>query len=163
MSGATTGDGTPPSHDEPDAVGRGWIERVGASRDLRVADLPLKSHERLFRERVPLSPERAARIVLSEPVQYGALAESVEAWGFRQMQELGALLNRAQVAEQWFDHEFDPVVELLRGAGLLDGSGTEADAYYRLASRRYELTRSWDWSDEALEALRTNHPLPIRH
>ena len=33
MSGATTGDGTPPSHDEPDAVGRGWIERVGASRE----------------------------------------------------------------------------------------------------------------------------------
>jgi len=137
--------------------------RVGAGRDLRLSDLPLKSHERLFHERVPLSPERAERIVLSEPVNYGALAEGVEAWGFRQMQELGALLSRAEVAEQWFDNEFEPVVELLRGAGLLGGAGTEADAYHRLACRRYELTRSWDWSDDVLEALRTNRPLPIRH
>jgi hypothetical protein len=129
--------------------------RVGAGRDLRLSDLPMKSHERLFRERVPLSAERAERIVLSEPSDYGSLAEGVEAWGFRQMQELGDLLNRRQVAEQWFDNEFDPVVELLRGAGLMDG-GTEGDAYHRLACRRYELTRSHEWSDEVIELLRAD-------
>ena len=32
------------------------LTRVGAGRELRMSDLPLKSHERLFRERVPLSP-----------------------------------------------------------------------------------------------------------
>jgi hypothetical protein len=131
--------------------------RVGAGRDLRLADLPMKSHERLFRERVPLSPERAERVVLSEPSNYGSLAEGVEAWGFRQMQELGDLLDRGQVAEQWFDNEFEPVVELLRGAGLMDGGGTDGDAYHRLACRRYELTRSWEWSEDVIEALRADH------
>src|SRR3954462_11551262 len=36
--------------------------RVRLGRDLRVSDLPLKGHERLFRERVPLRPEHRARI-----------------------------------------------------------------------------------------------------
>ena len=34
-------------------------------------DLPLKSHERLFCDRVPLPPEDAARIQLSDPRDYG--------------------------------------------------------------------------------------------
>jgi hypothetical protein len=130
--------------------------RVGADQALRLADLPLKSHERLFRERVPLSAERAARLVLREPLDYGLLAEGVEAWGFRLMQELGDLLDRAAVAEQWFDHEFVPVVDLLRDAELVAGGEGEADAYLRLACRRYELTRSWDWSDEVIAQLRAD-------
>lgn len=130
--------------------------RVGADRDLRLADLPMKSHERLFRERVPLTPDRAERVVLTNPMDYGSLAEGVEAWGFRQMQELGDLLDRPQIAEHWFDNEFDPVVELLRGADLMDGGGTAGDAYHRLACRRYELTRSHQWSEEVLDALRTD-------
>ena len=36
------------------------LTEVGAEREITLADLPLKSHERLFRERVPL-PERGAR------------------------------------------------------------------------------------------------------
>jgi hypothetical protein len=130
--------------------------RVGADRELRMSDLPMKSHERLFRERVPLPEERAERIVLSVPQDYGSLAEGVEAWGFRQMQELGDLLDRSRVAEAWFDNEFAPVVELLRGAGLMDGGGTEGDAYHRLACRRYELTRSHEWSDEVIAALQAD-------
>jgi len=61
------------------ALGRDTIEayvvevvtRVGAERSLRVGDLPLKSHERLFHERVPL-PARAPaqeRIRLGDPVR----------------------------------------------------------------------------------------------
>ena len=36
--------------------------RVRLGRDMRVGDLPLKDHERLFRERVPLGREERARI-----------------------------------------------------------------------------------------------------
>ncbi len=139
-----------------DAMVTEVLTRVGTGRDLHLSDLPLKSHERLFRERVPLSPERAEQIVLSDPANFGSLAEGVEAWGFRRMQELGDLLDRAQVAELWFDNEFEPVVTLLRGAGLLDGGGTEGDAYHRLSCRRYELTRSHEWSDEVIAALRAD-------
>jgi hypothetical protein len=65
--------------DEIDAFVTEVITRVGASRSLRMSDLPLKGHERLFRERVPLSRDRAARVVLSDPWRYGELAEGVEA------------------------------------------------------------------------------------
>ncbi|UGS36270.1 ParB N-terminal domain-containing protein [Capillimicrobium parvum] len=129
------------------------LTRVGAGRELRISDLPLKSHERLFRERVPLSPDRAGRIRLTDAHEYGSLAEGVEAWGFRQMQERGELRGRADVAEAWFDHEFAPVIELLREADML-GPGTEADAYHRIASERYELTRSHDWSDEIVARVK---------
>lgn len=130
------------------------LTRIGADRTLRMSDLPMKSQERLFRERVPLPAQRAARIVLTDPVDYGSLAEGVEAWGFRHMQEHGELLDRAEVAALWFEHEFDPVIALLRDAGLLTHA-TEADAYLRLACERYKLTRSHDWSDEIVELLRT--------
>src|SRR5262249_28827524 len=52
--------------------------RVGAARDLRPGDLPLKSHERLFRERVPLPVAAQAEVQLDDPWAYGDLAESVE-------------------------------------------------------------------------------------
>ncbi len=127
--------------------------RVGADRRLRLGDLPRKSHERLFRERVPLPPERAARVRLSDPLDYGSLAEGVEAWGFRHLQERRELLDRAQVATLWFEHEFAPVVELLRDAGLIT-PGHEADGYHRLACERYNLTLTHDWSDEVVAELR---------
>lgn len=129
------------------------LTRIGADSRLRLSDLPLKSHERLFRERVPLPGERAARIRMTDPMDYGSLAEGVEAWGFRHMQERGGLLDRPLVAALWFDHEYAPVIELLREADLL-GSGTEADAYHEIANQRYELTRSHDWSDEIVAQLR---------
>jgi hypothetical protein len=127
--------------------------KVGADRQLRLADLPLKSHERLFRERVPLSPDRAARVHLTDLHDYGSLAEGVEAWGFRLMQDRGQLLDRTEVAQLWFDNEFVPVIDLLREADLL-GEGTEADAYHRVASERYDLTRSHEWTDDVIARLK---------
>src|SRR5919106_2753540 len=41
--------------------------RLQLGRDLTVSQLPLKDHERLFRERVPLSAPQRERIVLSDP------------------------------------------------------------------------------------------------
>jgi hypothetical protein len=41
--------------------------RVRLGRDVRVGDLPLKDHERLFRERVPLGREERARISVTDP------------------------------------------------------------------------------------------------
>jgi len=126
---------------------------VGADRDLRVEDLPLKGHERLFAERVPLPPHRRARIELRRPQDFGVLAEAVEAWGFRYMQLRGELLDRRRTAETWFDEEYEPAVALLRDAGLLTG-GTETEAYLRLSAERYLLLRSHAWDDGVLARLR---------
>jgi hypothetical protein len=127
--------------------------QVGADREIRLGDLPLKSHERLFYERVPLKPEARARIKLSDEWRYAALAEAIEAWGFRAAQDRGELMSRAEVAEEWFVKEYEPVVELLREADLI-GSGTETEAYMRVSHLRYLVLRTHDWNDAVVEAIR---------
>jgi hypothetical protein len=131
------------------------ITRVGPGRDVRVSDLPVKGHERLFRERVPLDPERRARIRPSDPWDYGVLAEGVEAWGFRAMQGHRQFMDRAEVARLWFDEDYQPVTEMLEAAELIERGETATDAYMRVVTARYMLLRTHDWSDEVLERLRS--------
>jgi hypothetical protein len=127
--------------------------RVPIDRGMSLKDLPLKSHERLFRERVPLSNAEIEEVRPSEPWDYGALAEGVEAWGFRHAQGLREFVTREEVARRWLEDEFRPVVAMLREADLI-GKGTDADAYMRVASERYRLMRTHDWSDQVIERLR---------
>jgi hypothetical protein len=129
------------------------LTRLAPSETMTVGDLPLKSHERVFLERVPLSPEQVARIRLTDPWGYAELAEGVEAWGFRLTQERRTHMDRRTVADAWFEDEYVPVVELLRGAELL-GEGTETEAYMRVAGERYRLLRTHSWSDEVIARLR---------
>lgn len=127
--------------------------RIGAGRTLRMADLPLKGHERVFRERVPLPREAAPAVVLSDPWAYGALAEGVEAWGFRAAQERPTLTDRAELAAAWYEEEFVPVVAMLREAGLVSATETDADAYTRLGGERYRIMRTFAWNDEVIRRL----------
>jgi hypothetical protein len=129
------------------------LTRVGPEASIRVADLPLKSHERLFRERVPLPAETGRRIVLSDRWAYARLAEGVEAWGFRLMQARGDFVDRAEVARRWFEEEYEPVSAMLREAGMT-GHGTETDAYMRVTEERYRLLRTHDWSEDIVERVR---------
>ncbi len=130
------------------------LTEAGAGRDLHLSDLPVKSSERLFAERVPLPPEGRARVHLSDPTGYGTLAENIEAWGFRAMQSAGDLLDRPTVAERWFATEYVPVVDLLREAGLLGTAEPETEGYMRLACERWRLLQTWRWDDEVIERLR---------
>ncbi len=63
------------------------VTRVDASRAIKLTDLPVKSHERVFFERVPLPDDARREIVLSDPWDFAVLAEAVEAWGFRAMRD----------------------------------------------------------------------------
>jgi hypothetical protein len=129
------------------------LTAVGADREITLKDLPLKSHERLFWERVPLPPEERKRIQLSDEWRYASLAEGVEAWGFRLMQARREFMTREEVAEAWFREEYVPVVEMLKEADLI-GRGTETEAYMRVATLRYLLLRTHEWDDEVIERLR---------
>ena len=132
---------------------------MGADADLRLADLPLKGHERLFRERVPLPPRLRERISLSEPNDWAVLAEGVEAWGFRRMQEHQQLLDRSAVALAWFQDEFEPVLSMLREAGLHPGSGDQdASVYLRFAEDRYLVLRTHRWDDDVVSRLSLLEP-----
>jgi hypothetical protein len=127
---------------------------VGPGEGLRVSHLPLKGHERLFRERVPLPPALQDRVVLSAPKEWALLAEGVEAWGFRRIQERGELLDRRAVALAWFTEEYEPVLSLLREAGLHPGEDTpDAQVYLRFAKDRYLVLRTHRWDDAVLSQL----------
>jgi hypothetical protein len=140
-------------HDTIDAYVTEVITEVGPERGIRLADLPLKSHERLFHERVPLPAEARERIKPSNRSAYACLAEGVEAWGFRVMQGCGEFMTREEVAEAWFREEYEPVTQMLREAGIA-GSGNETDAYMAVVSLRYLLLRTHEWDESVLEALR---------
>jgi hypothetical protein len=140
-------------HDDINAYVTEVLTEVGAQREITLADLPLKSHERLFRERVPLPEPARGRIQLSDEWRYGALAEAVEAWGFRREQATGEDLSRAEVAEAWFREEYDPIVKTLEEAGLVRAA-TETEAYMRIVHLRYLILRTHDWDDQVLDRLR---------
>jgi hypothetical protein len=128
------------------------VTRVSPAGARELTDLPLKSHERVFFERVPLPPEARAEIKLSDPWDYATLAEGVEAWGYRAMQEHGELLDRPQTALLWLEHEYRPVVAMLREADLIKDC-TDTEAYMRIVTERYRLLRTHAWNDEVLQRV----------
>ena len=121
-------------------------------------DLVVKDYQRLFRQRVPLPPDMAARIHVTDPWDYAQLSEAVEAWAFRLVQDERQFLDRRTAARRWFEEEYLPVVSMLHDAGLV-GGGTDAEAYIRVACDRYRLIRTHAWSDEIVARLR---PRPRR-
>jgi hypothetical protein len=112
------------------------LTEVGTDSTLRPGDLPLKTHERVFHERVPLPPEARGRISLSDSRAYGDLAEGVEAWGFRAIQACGEPMSREAVAEAWFREDYEPIVEALHESGSI-GQESETEAYMRTVGERY--------------------------
>jgi hypothetical protein len=129
------------------------VTRVNATATTDLTSLPLKSHERVFFERVLLPSEARSQIKLSDPWEYAMLAEGVEAWGFRAMQEQGELLDRAETALLWFEEEYRPVVAAAREADLIDSDETETEAYMRIVGDRYRLLRTHAWNDAVLQKL----------
>jgi hypothetical protein len=128
------------------------VTRVDADRAIKLTDLPLKSHERVFFERVPLPDEARREISFTDPWNFTILAESVEAWGFRAVQQEREPLGRHDTARLWLEHEYRPVVAMLREADLIRKS-TDAEAYLRVAAERYRLLRTHAWNDEVLQRV----------
>jgi hypothetical protein len=136
------------------------LTELGADRAIRLRDLPLKGHQRLFYERVPLPPEQREQIHLSDEWRYAALAEAVEAWGFRVSQARREWMSRRDVAEEWFRDEYLPVVEMLREAQLIPKGVTDTEAYMTVAALRYLLLRTHVWDDAVIAALRRDLESP---
>ena len=142
------------------ALGRRDIEayvtevttRVGAGKKITLADLPFKSHERVFFERVPLPANARDEIQITDPWDYARLAEHVEAWGFRTSQERHEAISRRETAFQWLENEYRPVVKMLREADLI-GNRTETEAYMRVSAERYRLIRTHRWDEEVIRRL----------
>ncbi len=143
------------------------VTAVPAPSDLTIADLPRKSGQRVFFERVPLPEEVRDAIRLREPDDYFQLAEGVEAWAFRYMMERGELIDRRAAAGLWWTEEYEPAVRLLRDEDLIadlaeDDEGlTETEAYLRFSAQRYRLLRSHRWDEHAVDAVRETPPVSL--
>jgi hypothetical protein len=125
---------------------------VGPGASLRLRDLPLKRHERIFGERVPLPPGARGRIRFTDEWRYAQLANLVEAWGYRASLARRELLTREEMAEAWLREEYEPLVRLIDEAGI-GGAGTEADRYLRVAMLRYLLLSNHELTDDLVERL----------
>jgi hypothetical protein len=117
------------------------------------SDLVMKSYQRIFQSRVPLPEAAYVKLTCVDPWSYAELGENVEAWGFRYLQAERRYFTREQIARRWFNEEFLPVVRMLHAADLI-GTGTDAEAYLRVASQRYRLMRTHEWNDEVIARLR---------
>jgi hypothetical protein len=115
-------------------------------------DLLVKDYRRDFLQRVPLTGEARRSISLTVPEDYGELAESIEAWGFRLMQDECRFLDRATIAKRWYEEEFQPVMRMLRQAALIE-TQSEAKAYMTVACERFRLIRTHRWDDQVIAAL----------
>ncbi len=125
---------------------------LGPGTELQLRELPLKRHERIFHERIPLPVDVRDRIRLSDEWRYAELAVLIEAWGLRASYARDRLLSRAEVAEAWFHEEYEPVVQVLAEANI-GGAGTETERYLRIAMLRYLLLQTHEWTDEIIERL----------
>ena len=137
------------------------VTRLSAEGIRHRGDLIVKDYRRLFLERVPLTGAARAAIRLADAWEYSELGESVEAWGFRLMQDEQTFLDRPTVAARWYEEEFVPVVTMVRQAGMID-TQTEAEAYLWVIAERYRLIRSHRWDDEVITALQEGPRLPRR-
>jgi hypothetical protein len=126
--------------------------KLGAGRELRLSDLPLKRHERVFHERVPLPPAMRERIQLSDEWRYAQLATLIESWGYRASLERERVMDRPELALRWFREEYEPMVAMLREAEI-GGGGTETERYLRVSMLRFLLLQRHDWSEELAEKL----------
>jgi hypothetical protein len=140
---------------------------IPAAADLTISDLPRKSSQRVFSERVPLPDDKRDVIRLRLANDYMLLAEGVEAWAFRYMQQKGEFADRREAARLWLEEEYEPVVRLLRDEDLIaelaedDPGLTDAEAYLRFSEQRYRLLRTHDWSEKAVEVVREDPPAPV--
>jgi hypothetical protein len=121
----------------------------------RRGDLITKDLRRVFLDRVPLPGRALATILVTQAWSYAVLSETVEAWGFRLMQQESRYLDRETVARRWYSEEYQPVVRMLAQADLI-GERTDAEAYLHLACQRYKLMRTHRWDDEVVDRLRAD-------
>ena len=141
--------------DEIDAHVVEVVTRVPADAD----DQPREPAAEEPRARLPRARPAAARGAASG--SRSATRSATARWprasrrgAFASIQHDGVFLDRAEVAQRWFEEEYEPVVAILREGDLIGRRETETEAYLRLSSDRYRLMRTHVWTDEAIERVR---------
>jgi ParB-like nuclease domain len=107
-----------------------------------IAAVIMREQQRIFMEESALDRARPeARIEFSKPLGYVELLELVEVHGYHLIKERNALLEREEVAEDWYDRVFLPTVEEIRQRALRVAfpRSTEGDLFLLVYQRRRAL------------------------
>ena len=128
--------------------------RIGTGEALRLADLPLKGHERLFGERVPLDARRSTPACgrrtpgtaagsprTSRPGGSASCRSGASTWTARRSRGSGSRRSSCLSSDA------------LRAGGFIRSAESEGDAYMRFVGARYELLRTHEWSGEMIDRL----------
>ncbi|MCD9153717.1 hypothetical protein [Aeromicrobium duanguangcaii] len=135
------------------------VQTLLEPRDIgRRTDLEMKHWRKLFLQRVPIEPTIRGAVSVTDPFDYGALAEMVEAWATRRMQAEGQFMDKQTMARRWLDEEFLPVLQLVADAGLKGEDETDADAYIRIAGERYRLIGEHLWDRDIMAQVAKRRP-----
>ncbi|MFI5428543.1 metallophosphoesterase [Aeromicrobium sp. UC242_57] len=126
------------------------------------SNLELKHWRRMLLQRVPFTGEARAAVAVDNPYDYGALAESIEAWATRTMHAEGAYMDPETMARRWYEEEFCPVVDLIEEAGVRGPDERPAEAYLRVAGERFRLIREHDWNEDVMAAVKRKGKKPPR-
>ena len=116
------------------------------------ADLPFKSLERVFFERVPLPDHARDEIRLTDPGTTRGWPRRSRRGAFAPARSAARRSTAARPPYLWLENEYRPVVEMLRDADLI-GSATETEAYMRVSAQRYRLMRTHRWDEEVIRQL----------
>jgi hypothetical protein len=129
-----------------------WICTVAtAGRCLTMADLPAKTAERLFLERVPLPYDVRWGLWLDEPAGWMRLADAAESWAWRESEAGCCWDDDAHRAADWWQQEVLAVLALLRRRGI-HPSDVDVDAYLRALRERDALSAP-GITDDVLDRL----------
>ena len=98
----------------------------------------LEQHRRLLADTGLGTVRPDADILVSLPVGYAKIRESIAVHGYRLLQEGGEILSREEVAGDWYDRVYRPAIGALRQAGLVEAfsTSTETDLFLWVEERR---------------------------
>lgn len=110
--------------------------------DADIGSIIMVEQERRFMEETGMDRVRPdAHIEFSRPQGYIELLEHLKIHGFHLMTERGEVLDVEEIAADWYDRVYRPLIELIHRDGLGDlwPHATEADLYLWMGQRRREL------------------------
>ena len=110
--------------------------------DADIGAIIMAEQERRFMEESGLERTRPqAEIRFSRPQGYIELLEHLKIHGYHLMMERGAVATVEEIAEDWYDRVYAPMVDAIHREGLnaLWPKATDADLYLWVSQRRREL------------------------
>ena len=116
-----------------------FVARVPLPAGADMVEVVLRELERVFLEESGLADaRRGARLSASRPALYLELLENLQVHGYHLMREQGRVLSKAEIAADWYDRIYSPVIAAIDRdrLGSEHRDAPDADLFLLLHMRR---------------------------